>query len=80
MAGARPRAVNLVWDRSGNTMDLTGLDALLTKGKDTPIISHCGGGGRGQKARLFLEAAGFTQVLNGGGPEVPELWGKFGQL
>jgi rhodanese-related sulfurtransferase len=78
----RPRALNLMYDREAKSMDLAKLDVLLDAelGKATPMITHCGGGGRGQKARLFLKAAGFTNVVNGGGPEVPELWAKFGAL
>ena len=82
-AAQRPRALNLVYDREAKSMDLGKLDSLLSDeelGKATPIITHCGGGGRGQKAKLFLEAAGYTNVLNGGGPEVPELWASFGSL
>jgi len=43
-----------------------------------PVITHCGGGGRGQKARVFLEANGFGNVINGGGPEDAECWAIFG--
>jgi rhodanese-related sulfurtransferase len=46
--------------------------------KDTPIITHCGGGGRGQKAKEYLEANGFTNVLNGGGPKETDCWNEFG--
>ena len=38
------------------------------------------GGGRGQKAKLFLEKEGFTHVINGGGPSVPNLWSMYGEL
>ena len=76
----RPRAVNLVYDRVDSAMDLKPLQPLLTDGMDTPIITHCGGGGRGQKAKLFLESAGYTNVINGGGPKVRELWEQFGAL
>eukprot|EP00620_Florenciella_sp_RCC1587_P021629 CAMPEP_0182580222 /NCGR_PEP_ID=MMETSP1324-20130603/46354_1 /TAXON_ID=236786 /ORGANISM="Florenciella sp., Strain RCC1587" /LENGTH=207 /DNA_ID=CAMNT_0024796419 /DNA_START=9 /DNA_END=627 /DNA_ORIENTATION=- len=65
----RPRACNAPYDRAAKSMDLEGLEPLLTKGKDTPIITHCGGGGRGQKAKEYLIAEGFTNVLNGGGAE-----------
>ncbi len=41
------------------------------------VITHCGGGGRGQKAKLFLEANGFKNVLNGGGPEDKDCWATF---
>eukprot|EP01051_Picozoa_sp_SAG22_P017389 SAG22_NODE_2672_length_2317_cov_6.085212_2_plen_175_part_00 len=77
----RPRAVNLPFDRANKSMDLGPLEPLLTgAGKATPIITHCGGGGRGQKAKDFLLANGFTNVMNGGGPEEPELWKFFGEL
>eukprot|EP00937_MAST-01D_sp_MAST-1D-sp2_P007457 g7457.t1 len=81
-AAERPRALNLVYDRAEKRMDLAKLGPLLDPelGKATPIITHCGGGGRGQKAKVFLEGAGYTNVLNGGGPSVPELWSSFGSL
>ena len=40
---ARPRAVNAAFDRGSNSLDL---GKLPTKDKSTPIITHCGGGGR----------------------------------
>jgi rhodanese-related sulfurtransferase len=79
-AALRPRAVNLVYDRVNSSMDLEPLQPLLSDGLDTPIITHCGGGGRGQKAKVFLESVGYTNVLNGGGPKVTELWEQFGEL
>mmetsp|Transcript_17295 Transcript_17295/g.36096 ORF Transcript_17295/g.36096 Transcript_17295/m.36096 type:complete len:139 (-) Transcript_17295:254-670(-) len=71
----RPRAVNLPWSRESGGMD------LLPEGiaKDTPIITHCGGGGRGQMAKDFLESNGFTNVLNGGGPKETDCWAVFGE-
>ena len=42
----RPNAVNLPWSRETNGMELPEVD------KDTYIITHCGGGGRGQKVCL----------------------------
>eukprot|EP00587_Corethron_hystrix_P012472 CAMPEP_0113305366 /NCGR_PEP_ID=MMETSP0010_2-20120614/5020_1 /TAXON_ID=216773 ORGANISM="Corethron hystrix, Strain 308" /NCGR_SAMPLE_ID=MMETSP0010_2 /ASSEMBLY_ACC=CAM_ASM_000155 /LENGTH=185 /DNA_ID=CAMNT_0000159767 /DNA_START=25 /DNA_END=579 /DNA_ORIENTATION=- /assembly_acc=CAM_ASM_000155 len=66
----RPSAVSLVWDRNTASMPLPD-DSIA---KDAPIITHCGGGGRGQKAKEFLEANGFTNVLNGGGPKETECW------
>ncbi|GMI52306.1 hypothetical protein TeGR_g721 [Tetraparma gracilis] len=74
--GYRPGAYNLPYDRANERMDL----GLLPErcGLDTPIISHCGGGGRGRKARDFLRASGYTNVLNGGGPEDAECWREFG--
>jgi rhodanese-related sulfurtransferase len=76
----RPRALNLPYDRPNKSMDLTQLEPLLCAGKATPIVTHCGGGGRGQKARVYLEAQGFTNVINGGGPSVKEHWALFGGL
>ncbi|KAL9182060.1 hypothetical protein ACHAXT_012403 [Thalassiosira profunda] len=70
--GYRPQAVNLPWSRETGSMELPEAD------KDTPIITHCGGGGRGQKAKDFLEAKGFTKVLNGGGPKETDCWAEFG--
>ena len=69
----RPSAVNLPWSRETNGMDLPDVD------KDTPIITHCGGGGRGQKAKDYLEKNGFTNVLNGGGPKETDCWAEFGE-
>ena len=43
-------------------------------------VSYLGEGNRGQKAKEFLEAKGYTNVVNGGGPAVKELWDKFGSL
>jgi rhodanese-related sulfurtransferase len=74
--GYRPRAVHLKWDRDRSSMPLP--DAGIPK--DTPIITHCGGGGRGQLAKEFLEEHGFTNVLNGGGPKEKECWETFGHL
>jgi rhodanese-related sulfurtransferase len=71
----RPCAQNLVWDRKTNSMPLptNNID------KDTPIITHCGGGGRGQLAKEYLEQQGFTRVLNGGGPKETECWAVYGE-
>lgn len=71
--GIRPSGINLVWDRASNTMSLPEVT------KDTPLITHCGGGGRGQKAKEFLESKGFTNVLNGAGPKETELWALYGE-
>jgi rhodanese-related sulfurtransferase len=71
--GVRPQAVHLIYDRNTKSMPLPNVD------KDTPIITHCGGGGRGQKAKDYLLAAGFTHVLNGGGPKESDCWAEFGE-
>mmetsp|Transcript_17509 Transcript_17509/g.30151 ORF Transcript_17509/g.30151 Transcript_17509/m.30151 type:complete len:183 (+) Transcript_17509:106-654(+) len=68
----RPQAVNLPWSRESKSMEFPVAD------KDTPIITHCGGGGRGQKAKDYLEKNGFTNVLNGGGPKETDCWAEFG--
>jgi len=79
---ARPRAINVPFDRTAALMDLSKLPAdwIETGGgkASVPIITHCGGGGRGQKAKEFLEANGFGNVKNGGGPEDEECWATFG--
>ena len=61
----RPRAINLPWSRESDSMKLPNENIEL----DTPIITHCGGGGRGQKAKEYLEKNGYTNVVNGGGPK-----------
>jgi len=64
--------VNLIYDRESSSLPLPDVD------KDTYIITHCGGGGRGQLAKDFLMAKGFTNVINGGGPKETECWNEFG--
>lgn len=39
----------------------------LAGGKDKPIVLYCRSGGRAGKAKEILEAAGFSNVTNGGG-------------
>lgn len=51
--GVRPQAINLVWDREAANMPLPTEEQVPSK--DTPIITHCGGGGRGQKSCDFLK-------------------------
>ncbi|KAL3827369.1 hypothetical protein ACHAXA_003103 [Cyclostephanos tholiformis] len=68
----RPRAVNLPWSRENHSMELPNVDL------NTPIITHCGAGGRGQEAKDFLTKNGFTNVLNGGGPKVKACWAEYG--
>ena len=78
--GRRPNAINLPFSREKK--EVSGFDgsALRDAEKDAPIITHCGGGGRGQKSKEWLEKKGFTNVINGGGPQVTELWEMFGDL
>ena len=81
-AAARALAVNVIYDRKSSAMDLSKIPAdriAAGGGKESvPIITHCGGGGRGQKAKDYLEANGFGNVKNGGGPEDEECWAVFG--
>jgi len=77
----RPNAIHLPWDRTTGTMPLpSSLSSSSNVSLDTPIITHCGGGGRGQKACDFLKQHGYTNVINGGGPEDAECWKEFGEL
>mmetsp|Transcript_6211 Transcript_6211/g.22405 ORF Transcript_6211/g.22405 Transcript_6211/m.22405 type:complete len:180 (+) Transcript_6211:2391-2930(+) len=80
---ARPNAMNIPFEREAKRLQPQGVEALEAKtggDKTTPIVTHCGGGGRGQKAKEALEAMGYSNVVNGGGPAVAELWTKFGSL
>lgn len=79
----RPNAINVAFDRSLNCLNARGLEVLDAKTNgdlSTPIVTHCGGGGRGQKAKDALLKLGYTNVINGGGPAVEELWAKFGSF
>jgi rhodanese-related sulfurtransferase len=71
-ATTRPQAINLVWDRTTNSMPLPSVD------KTTPIITHCAAGKRGKMAKDYLESHGFANVLNGGGPKETACWNVFG--
>jgi len=68
----RPQAIHSVYDRETSGLPLPDVE------KETFIITHCGGGGRGQLAKDFLMENGFTNVLNGGGPKETECWDEFG--
>jgi rhodanese-related sulfurtransferase len=76
----RPNALNAPFDRTKKALSGSNVDILQTFEKDRAIITHCGGGGRGQKSKEWLEKEGFTNVVNGGGPQVTELWDMFGHL
>ena len=78
--GRRPNAINLPFSREKKEVSGFDRSALHDAEKDAPIITHCGGGGRGQKSKEWLEKKGFTNVINGGGPQVTELWEMFGDL
>ena len=70
----RPKAIHLLWDRTTNSMPLPPSSVTL----DTPIITHCGGGGRGQLSKEFLMSNGYSNVINGAGPKETERWAEFG--
>lgn len=72
-ADVRPQGQHLIYDREAKSLPLPEVD------KDTPIITHCGGGGRGQLAKEYLMSKGFTNVLNGGGPKETDCWAEFGE-
>ena len=76
----RPNAINVPFERTKKALSGSNVDILQTFEKDRAIITHCGGGGRGQKSKEWLEKEGFTNVVNGGGPQVSELWDMFGHL
>eukprot|EP00751_Fragilariopsis_kerguelensis_P004250 CAMPEP_0170812948 /NCGR_PEP_ID=MMETSP0733-20121128/36432_1 /TAXON_ID=186038 /ORGANISM="Fragilariopsis kerguelensis, Strain L26-C5" /LENGTH=135 /DNA_ID=CAMNT_0011169943 /DNA_START=883 /DNA_END=1290 /DNA_ORIENTATION=- len=71
----RSSALHLIWDREAASMPLP----PATISKNAPIITHCGGGGRGQKAKDYLESKGYTNVVNGAGPKETELWKVYGE-
>lgn len=43
------------------------VDKLVGGDKAKPVVVYCGSGGRASKAKAQLEAAGYTNVVNGGG-------------
>ena len=71
----RNMAINIPWNRTTLSMELpAGID------HDTPIITHCSGGGRGQLAKEYLTKNGYTNVMNGGGAKEAECWAEYGHL
>ena len=52
---------------AGTVGDKLGEIEEAASGKDRPIVVHCKAGGRAAKAKAELEAAGFTNGVNGGG-------------
>ena len=47
--------------------DPAAVDKLVGGDKSKPIVVYCAKGGRAQKAKDKLDAAGYTHVVNGGG-------------
>jgi rhodanese-related sulfurtransferase len=63
-AGGRlPQAINLPLP----SLDAAAVDKLTGGDKASPVVVYCAKGGRAQKAKEKLEAAGYTNVVNGGG-------------
>ena len=50
-----------------NSLDVAAVDKLTGGDKAKPVVVYCAKGGRAQKAKEKLEAAGYTHVVNGGG-------------
>ncbi len=61
--GHLPQATNVPIE----SFDVTAVDKLVGGDKSKPIVTYCSKGGRAQKAKDKLEAAGYTHVVNGGG-------------
>ena len=71
----RNMAINIPWNRETLSMELpAGIE------HDTPIITHCSGGGRGQLAKEYLIKNGYMNVLNGGGAKEADCWAEYGHL
>jgi len=49
------------------TARMAEVDKLVAGDKTKPVVVYCARGGRAQKAKETLEAAGYTHVVNGGG-------------
>ena len=50
----RPNAINVPFDRTKKALSGSNVDILQTFEKDRAIITHCGGGGRGQKSKAWF--------------------------
>lgn len=62
-SGHLPQATNVPLQ----SFDVAAVDKLVGGDKSKPIVTYCAKGGRAQKAKDTLEAAGYTHVVNGGG-------------
>ena len=60
-----PTATNLPIDEVGAR--LADVDQLAHGDKTKPIVVYCAAGGRAARAKQTLEAAGYTNIVNGGG-------------
>jgi rhodanese-related sulfurtransferase len=61
--GHLPQATNM----PVQSFDVGAVDKLVGGDKSKPIVVYCAKGGRAQKAKDQLDAAGYTHVVNGGG-------------
>ena len=61
--GHLPQATNVPIQ----SFDLAVVDKLVGGDKTKPVVVYCAKGGRAQKAKDQLDAAGYTHVVNGGG-------------
>jgi phage shock protein E len=61
--GHLPQATNMPL----GSLDVAAVDKLTGGDKTKPVVVYCAKGGRAQKAKDKLEAAGYTHVVNGGG-------------
>jgi len=63
--GHVPSATNIPVQSFG--AHLGDVDKLVGGDKTKPVVLYCGVGARAAKAKTALEAAGYTNVVNGGG-------------
>jgi len=63
--GHLPNAVNIPVQELPS--QLAEVDRLVAGDKARPIVVYCAAGGRAAKAKRALDAAGYAQVVNGGG-------------
>ena len=66
-------ALSAPWDRENGAF--LSMSALGDHPLDSPIVLYCKTGNRVSKAEVMLREAGYTRLINGGGPKGPEaLW------
>lgn len=63
--GHLPSATNIPVDQIGGR--IADIDKLVGGDKSKPIVAYCASGSRSASAKRTLEAAGYTNVVNGGG-------------
>jgi rhodanese-related sulfurtransferase len=63
--GHLPNATNLPHHRVAAS--IADVDKLVAGDKTKPIVVYCASGGRASQARQALQAAGYSNVVNGGG-------------